>query len=122
MFEKATRLKLRFNYKGVCTVEDLWDLSLKNLDSMFKELNSQLKTQKEESLLDTKSNEDTVLELKIAIIKHIVEVKLNENKAKTERLEKVARKQKLLEIIAEKQDEQLKNMSLDDLTKLVDEL
>lgn len=122
MFETAVRMKLRWNHKGICTVEDLWDLPLKSLDSIFKELNAQAKTQKEESLLDTKSSEDKVLDLKIEIVKHIVAVKLNEKKAKEERFERLEKKKKLLEIIAEKQDEELKNMPLDDLKKLVDEM
>ena len=122
MFEKATRLKLRFNFKGQSTVEDLWDMPIQALDQIFKGLNVQLKAQKEESLLEIKSKEDEILDLKISIVKHVVEVRLREQKAREDEVSKAAKKQKLLGIIAEKQDANLREMSVDDLTKLVDEL
>jgi hypothetical protein len=122
MFEKAVQLKLRFNHKGLCTVEDLWDIPLESLDRIFKELNTKLKTQKEESLLETRSKEDEILDLKISIVKHIVEVRLSEQKAHKDLAAKLAKKQKLLGIIAEKQDDALRDLSVDDLTKLVDDL
>ena len=122
MFEKAVRLKLRFTHKGLCTVEDLWDIPLESLDRIFKDLNIKLKAQKEESLLETRSKEDEILDLKIAIVKHIVEVGLFEQKARTDLAAKSAKKQKLLGIIDEKQDSALRDMSVDELTKLVDEL
>lgn len=40
MFDVATRNKLRFPYEGQISVEDMWDLSLSALDSVFKTLNS----------------------------------------------------------------------------------
>jgi len=122
MFEKASRLKLRFIHKGLCTVEDLWDLPLKSLDSIFKELNNRLKMQKEESLLETKSNEDEILDLQVALIKHVVEVRLAEKKLRLDATEKAARKEKLLGIIAEKQEEGLRGMSIEELTGLVNSL
>ena len=54
MFEVATRNKFRFPFKGLISVEDLWELSVDNLDSIFKSLNSEMKKTKEESLLSTK--------------------------------------------------------------------
>ncbi|MCP3967524.1 MAG: hypothetical protein GY718_14425 [Lentisphaerae bacterium] len=122
MFEQASRLKLRFNYKGVHSTEDLWEMPLEALDTLFKELNAQMKTQEEESLLETRSNEDKILALKIGIIKHVVETRLREQKVRENEVEKATKKQKLLGIIAEKQDASLHDMSVEDLAKLIDEL
>lgn len=122
MFERAARLKLRFSFKGLCTVEDLWDLTVEELDSIFKTLNKKLKEQEGESLLETKTSDDEALELKIDIIKHIVNVKQEERRQYMDQSLKASKKKKLLEIIAMKQDEQYKSMSLEDLNKLIDVL
>jgi len=122
MFEKATRLKLRFNFRGLCSTEDLWDLPLKSLDLIYKELNATLKTQKEESLLDTKSKEDELLDLAISIIKHIVEVRLLEQKEKRDEKQKKVLKQKLLEIKDRKEDEKYNDMPVEEIDKLIKDL
>lgn len=122
MFEKAARMKLRFNHKGVCSVEDLWDLPLKTLDGIYKELNAKIKTQKEESLLEGKSKEDEILSLQIDIVKYIVSVRLAEGKARTDAKARSEFKQKLLAIKEEKQESSLREMSLEDLDKLINEI
>ena len=122
MFEQAARLKLRFNHKGLCSVEDMWDMSLNSLDEMFKTLNRQAKALSEESLLVIKSNENKILTLKINIIKHIVKIRMKEKFERESESMKAEKKQKILGLIAEKQDEGLKNLTLDDLNKLYKDL
>lgn len=122
MFEIATRNKFRFPYKGQISVEDMWELSLPALDSVFKALNAQIKQVKEESLLSTKSKADEVLELQIEIVKYIVSVKLAEKEAREKATEKAAQRQRIMEIMAKKQDESLENASMEDLQKMLTEL
>lgn len=122
IFEFASRNKVRFPFKGMISVEDLWDLSLTNLDSIYKTLNKQVKQSEEESLLSTKASVDTELEVQIAIVKHIVSVKLAEKEAAERASAKKTQKQKIMSIIATKQDEALQNSSIDDLKKMLDEL
>ena len=119
MIEIATRNKFRFPFKGVISTEDLWDLSVESLDNVFKTLNSEMKKTKEESLLSTKSKDDEVLELKIEIVKHIVAVKQEEKEARERKFLDRERNQKIMSIIAAKQDEQLHNMSVEELQKLL---
>ena len=122
IFEYAVRNKIRFPFKGMISAEDLWDLSVENLDSIYKTLNKQVKQSKEESLLNVKTNVDTELEVQIAIVKHIVSVKLEEQEAREKAVAKKAQKQKIMSIIAAKEDEALQNSSVDDLRKMLDGL
>lgn len=122
MFEVATRSKMRFPYKGQISVEDMWDLSLPALDSVFKALNSQMKQVKEESLLSTKSKADETLELQIEIVKYIVSVKLVEKEARDKAAARSIQKHKIMEIMAKKQDESLQSASMEDLQKMLAEL
>ena len=122
MFEYATRNKVRFPFKGLISVEDLWDLTLTNLDSIYKTLNKQVKQSEEESLLNTKTTVDKELDVQIAIVKHIVAVKLAEQEAREKASAKKTQKQKIMAIIASKQDEALQNSSVEDLQKMLDEL
>lgn len=122
MFEVATRTKMRFPFKGMISVEDLWDLSVQNLDKVFKILNSQRKEAQEESLLNVKSSEDEVLDTQIAIVKYIVGVKLEEQAARVKAAENKEKKQKIMALMAKKDDEEMENMSREELQKLLDEL
>lgn len=122
MFEKAVKGKYRFPYKGQIAVEDLYDLPLGALDTVFKTLNAEVKKTDEESLLQTKSEEDDILSTKIEIVKYIFNEKLEEKKNRQEAAERKEKKQKIMQIIATKQDEALQNASVEDLQKMLDEL
>lgn len=115
LFEIATRNRYRFNYKGVMTVEDLWDLNVEALDAIFKALNRQKKTADEDSLLAAKSAEDTELANKIELVKYIVSVKLAESEARVNAAEKKAQRDKIMAIMAKKQDAKLENMDMAEL-------
>lgn len=121
IFEVATRNKFRFPYKGMISTEDLWDLPLTALDSIYKVLNKQAKQSQEESLLETKSKEDEAVAIQIEIIKHIVSVKQKEAAERLMAKEKKERNQRIMEIIADKQDEALKGKSIEELQKMLDE-
>lgn len=122
MFEVATREKFRFPFRGVISTEDLFDLSVKDLDSIFKTLNKELKKAKEESLLETKTQQDKELDIKIEIIKYIVKTKLDEEQLRAETKKKKEQKQKILELMASKQDADLQNKSVEELQQMLNEL
>lgn len=122
MFENAVRNKYRFDYKGSISVEALWDLNVNALDLIYKKLVKEVKDNEEESLLSPINKENEELENKVEIIKYIVDVKLREKALRLESKERAAKKQELLEIIKDKENEKLRNMSADDLKKMVDEL
>jgi hypothetical protein len=115
-------MKFRFPYKGVIAVEDLWDLPVEELDSIYKALNASAKKASEESLLTRPTKQDEVLDLKIEIIKYIVETKMYEERDRKSEYEKREKRQKLMSILAIKQDEELKGKSADEIKKMLDEL
>lgn len=122
LFEVATRNNYQFPFRGLINVIDLWDLSLTNLDSVFKVLNAEVKKSEEESLLNTKSKEDEEVYNKIEIVKYIVGVKLAEKEAKEDEKKNREMKQRLLAIKAKRQNEALENLSDEDLDKAIAEL
>lgn len=119
MFEKAARLKLRFNFKGAIGVEELWDLSLQNLDLIYKDLMSKAKLLTEDSLLESKTPEQELVDLRLEIVKHIFQAKQEENKTRLLKAEQTKQKERIMGIIADKQDEQLRQMPVEELMKLV---
>lgn len=122
IFEIATRNKFRFPFKGLVSVEDLWDLSPENLDIVFKALNAAKKRDEEESLLSVRAQGDSMLDIQIEIVKYIVRVKLAERDDAMKLREKSEKRQKLLAILNEKQDADLHNKSAEELQAMLDEL
>ena len=124
-FEKATRLRLRFETsRGNLNVEDLWRLPLAELDKLAIALNKQLKESGEESFIKAKSKDNKLLELRFDIVKHIIETLLSEDEEKKKAADKRAKREQLLELIAKKKNQELEGKSLEELeaelTKLED--
>jgi uncharacterized protein YfeS len=129
MFEKAARKKLRYDTSvGSLSVEDLWDLPLTskrggaNLDDIARHLHKQLKSGDDVSFVEPDRKSDETVQLAFDVVKHVIDTKLVENKAALEAKDRADKKQKILAIMADKQDESLKSMSLDDLQNLVAEM
>lgn len=122
IFEMATRNKFRFPYKGLISVEDLWDLSHVQLDSIYKNLNKEIKQTQEESLLSAKNSEDAELQAKIDIVKYIFTVKQQEAIQRSIDAENAYKKRRIMEILAQKQDDSLMGKSEDELRKMLKEL
>ena len=121
LFESATRNKIRFGYRGLISTEDLWDLNVEELDGIYKNLIAEKKDSETESLLSEKKT-NSILETKIEIVKYIFGVKVDEAKAAKLKAENAAKKQKILAILARKQDAELENKSAEELEKLIADL
>ena len=121
IFEYAAENKLRFPYKGSISTEDLYDLGVEELDMIFKTLNREVKKSNEESLLAKKSDADTKLNVKIEIIKKIVAKKLAEIEESKNAIMKKHKNEKIMELIAQKQDENLRSLSIDELKKMLED-
>jgi hypothetical protein len=127
MFEKATRLKLRFDTpQGNLSVEDLWGLPLTstranqaNLNNIAKDVSRQLKAEGEEDFVNPKSGADEVLQFKLDIVKHVISVRQAENEAARALADRKEKKERLLELIERKQDQQMEGKSLEELQAMV---
>lgn len=123
-FERATKLKLRFeSARGLLTVEDIWDLSLANLDTLAKAVNKRLKDEQEESFIPTaRRGQTSELDLKLEILKHVIQVKVDEQEVRKARAERQAKLAQLKELAATKANEQIASKSLEDIQKMIAEL
>jgi hypothetical protein len=126
LFEDASRQKLTFaTSKGALTVYDLWDLQLKDLDTLAKAANKALKTSEEESFIPTvgrRTKEETLNALRLNILKRVIKVKVEEAEKATQRAIASAKRARIKELMAQKEDEAFKGKSLDELQKLLGEL
>lgn len=128
IFERASQLKLRIaTAAGNVIVEDLWDIQLTSsrsvsLDDIAKGLRRVIKDREEESFVTKPSKANEELQLAFDIVKHIIEVKLAEAEVARAKADNREKKQKLLQLIAEKKDEQLKTSSIEELQAQVEAL
>ena len=119
LFEVALRDKYRYPYNGSISTEDLFDLSMPNLDKVYRSLSSEKKKRENASLMSKPSNDDVVLDNKISIVTQVFEYK----KSVAERAEKAVKtreaNQKILEIINRKQYAELEGKSIEELQSMI---
>lgn len=122
LFEMATRSKLRFSStKGELSVEDLWDLSDKDLDVVYKNLKDQEVKSSEESLLDD-ANVDPKLTAAIGIVKYIFTTKRNERLEAKELIDKKRNQQLYIDALSRRKLKDIDNMSVEELEAKIAEL
>lgn len=123
MFEKCTRMKLRFGSpQGSLTVEDLWELPLTStrlnqatLNNVAKVISRQLKSESEEDFVNPATKANETLQLALDVVKHIIQVKQTENQAALALADRKEKKARLLELIQKKQDMALEGKPLEEL-------
>ena len=126
IFEYAARSKIRFqSTKGELTVEQLWDVPLRsrddfNLNAVAKAANKAWKDISEESFVETtKTPEHVRRETALEIVKYVIDTKRAEENLAKLRADNKIEKEKLLEILAEKQDGKLSELSEKELRRRI---
>ncbi len=124
IFERAVRNKVRFatQRNGEITTEDLFDLSLTSLNDIGKGIIKQLKAEQEESLIETKSKASVELELKLELVKHVIAAKQAQAEIDKNRAQKQSQLSFLKKLKEEKEIENLKGKSLEELDAQIAEL
>ena len=127
IFAIATRKKFRFETpQGFLAVEDLWDLPLQtirpnkaSLDAIAIGLNREIKESDTTSFVDDAPTASDDTKTMFDIVLHVISVRKEENKAAETKRINVEKKNRILEIIASKEDEALAGKSVDELRELV---
>jgi len=123
VFMNATRKKYRFSTaKGNLTTEQLWDLPLESLDEIWQKINATIEDASRTSLLSVRSNKNVELTEKAEVVKAIVEYKLAAAEKADRARQTKAEKERILNIIAAKQEQELASMSIDELKKRLEAL
>ena len=122
MYKQAAILGLRVQTtKGLLSVDQLWTLKLKDLSDSLKALkkNSTKTSDSELDFLEETTKIDVISELAFEIMKDVYLTKREEANRVKEDAEVKAYNQKIIEIIARKQDQDLENKSLEELQALL---
>lgn len=125
IFEEASRKAFRFtSAAGLLTVEQLWTLPLTakstvDLDHVARSANEQLNAAQEESFVKPQVIGNTELTTKLEIVKYIIAVRQEENKAKTDAVAKAEQKRRLLEVLHEKKQGELQNLTVEEIEKQI---
>lgn len=121
LFEKALKNGLRFkSSRGSLTTEDLFALSLEELDEIAKAVNKQLKASEEESFISTSNKKNVKLETSLEVLKRVIAIKIADRDASKLATLKRQQRAKVLEVMANKQDEALHSKSLEELQAMLD--
>lgn len=122
IFEQASRLKLRFDIQGQISTEQLWDVKLDNLVT-YEEIITDAVEGYGKSLrrkaAGRKTKAQEMDELRLAIVSSILDTRIKEQEEAAAIAENKLQNQKIMEIIAEKKDASLKNLSVEELEKLL---
>ena len=122
LFEKALTGKYRYNYKGLLTTEDLFDLTLKELDSIYTVLSTELKKVENVGLLSVENKDTQTLKNKMEIVQHVFTTKKEAIESDRIARENKAKKQQIMELIEKKRVDSLQNMSEAELQELLGKL
>ena len=121
IFEQASREQLRFDLQGQISTEQLWKVNLDNLITYEEQLSGVVesygKATRRKAGRKTKEQESN--ELRLAIVTSVLDTRVKEQEDAAEALKTKAHNQKIMDLIARKQDAELEEMSADDLKKLL---
>jgi hypothetical protein len=120
VFFKAAQLKLRFNINGSIATEDLFTVDYTLLSDFEQTLTTQVEgfgKSRRGAKNITVAQEQT--KLRLEVVTAILDYRDAEKERINNEKETKEHNQKILSLIAQKQEESLSNLSIDELRKLV---
>lgn len=119
-FKEASRLKLRVDTpKGPLSVEQLWGLSLDELDTIAVSLSDHYDESGTKSFLKTRSKKDKMVKLALDVVLDVLGTKLEETEQAAKARDIKEHNQKIMSKIQEAKDKELDNLSPEQLEKLL---
>ncbi|WP_405276539.1 hypothetical protein [Methanobrevibacter sp.] len=128
MWIEALSKKVRFEFKGLISIEDLFDLSLKDLDEIYRKLKKEMDEYKQysaDSLLDKDDEKDETyeeLQLKIDIVTAVFDYIKKQQDELQRKIDLQNQRDKILGLIADKENEELSNKSISELKEILNNL
>ena len=131
MFEQIIRNKVRFTglfqgLSGIITAEDVYDIKKEKIAYAIKQVKESLNKSNDDELsflLNIKvSEEDKLNQLKFNFLKHVYLTKVTEEEESVNAAAKKARREEILALIAEKEKEENKVKSKEELYKELENL
>lgn len=120
MFKEASKQKLRFvTAKGNLTVEQLWDLSIADLDTLAVSLEDAYNKSKGRSFVTAKTTKDKTIKLQFDVALEVLNTKVEEQQTLTEAKEIKEHNRKILELISRKKDGELEGKSIKQLEAML---
>jgi len=128
IFETAARKKLRFtSNQGELTTEQIWELAVTSVDSLAQGVAAELEAVSKKSFIPkpmtaAQITKKEALELRLEILKHVITTKLAEEEARKAETTRNSRRQKILEALSDKEDDEYKTKSKEELLKELETL
>jgi hypothetical protein len=119
MYKKAAKARLRFQTSvGALSTEQLFGLSLKDLDNLAVSLQEEYKKSGKKSFLETKSEKDKLVKLRFDIVLDVLNTLVDNSNKAAKSAETRAFNQKIDTLIAAKEDKDLGEKSIEELMAL----
>lgn len=121
VFEKASRIRLRFNLEGSISVEQLWTAPITRLVEYEQALTEVVEGYGKSTRRTKKvrSTEQEANELRLEIITYILDVREAEAELASTAADVKAHNQKILELIQSKKNEELTTKTVEELTAML---
>jgi len=119
-FKLATRSKLRFQTsRGILSTEQLWDLSISELDALAVSLEEAVEKSGRKSFVVKTTEKSKKSKLQFDIVLEILNTLMEEQDIATQASKVKRNNDKILALIARKKETELESMSVEDLEKLL---
>lgn len=123
MYKQASQMGLRVSTpRGPLSVEQLWNLSMTDLATTIKSIKKMIKSDDADELdflEEGTSKVDKTLELSFNIVKDVYVTKKDAAKALRDAADIKAHNQKILQLIASKQEKELEGKTIEELEALL---